>query len=204
MERILIPVILCLAACQQMKSPAATDSLKTTLPDTIAEAPAAPQTAVAALADTIAIMPGDFNGDGKPDTAVAVLFEKRVEEDSQDKYAVRFTASLPGITPAGGPMRLVNEGDLDKDGADELSFFTEPLHGCVYSMTTWTFKKERWSVLAGPWLAPTACGPVSDEDLQKRIVLENDTVFYFSEDVEDEHFTLLKKPLPLKQSPSAE
>lgn len=167
-----------------------------------AAAPAAPTVPVRSPsvppADTVSIT-GDFNGDGVTDTAFSVMHEKAVEENTQDYYIVRFSGNaLPATTSLPGRQRLVNEGDLNGDGADELTLFGEPLHGCTYTLQTFFLQGGAWRQLTAPWLVPTACNYMSDDELQQRIVLENGELYRFTEDVNDEDFKLIKQPLPLQ------
>jgi hypothetical protein len=149
-------------------------------------------------ADTVRIT-GDFNGDGVMDTAFSVLYGRAVEENTQEQYIVRFTGSaLPPLTPLPGRQRLINEGDLNGDGADELGFFGEPLQGCSYTMQTFFFNKTHWQELTEPWLIPTACKFLSDEQLQQRVFLENGRLYHLAADANDEAAPMQKRPLPRK------
>ena len=179
-----------------------TTEQKVTMQDTLPPLPAAVaapvQPSSVPAADTVRIT-GDFNGDGIKDTAFSVLYEKAVEENTQDDYIVRFTGDLlPAATPLPGRQRLVNEGDLNGDGADELTMFGEPLHGCTYTLRTFFLQDTGWKPLTDLWLIPTACDYFSDEQLQQRIFLENGMLYHLVEDVNDERFKLLKQPLPLR------
>jgi hypothetical protein len=198
MKYILFILPVCLLGCH---APVNTDNKQTV--DTTATAPIS----IAQQTDTLliqqmpdtAIIYGDFNGDQIMDTAYGVLFkEHRDEEDGQDEYIVRFSSdSITPLYASYGGMRLINEGDLNKDGRDDISLFQEPHHGCTYDMSTWTYANNKWKEVAEPWLVFTACESISDEDLQKRIVVENDTVYYYQEDVNDESFKLQKKVMKL-------
>lgn len=194
MKRLVIPMTLCLAACQQTKTASPADSTRARVPDSITFTP--PVVQQAGIPSDTVFMTGDFNGDGNIDTAYATLLKPPAGEDEQAQYKIRFLSNtLPGMPDISGRARLINEGDLDGDGADELSTFNEPLHGCTYDLTTWTFASGEWKQFAAPQLVPTACEVFTDEQLQQRIVLENDTVFVWAEDLNDENFKLVKKPL---------
>lgn len=143
---------------------------------------------------------GDFNGDGVNDTAWCERVKHSPDADEPDIYALKFNSGLiPGMDSVDGFFRLINEGDLNGDGLPEISLFQRPLHGTVHDMTTWALTPAGWKRIAGPWLIPTAGEYQSDESLQNRIVLENDTVYFWQEDVNDEHFTLQKHVLPLEK-----
>ncbi|WP_123845460.1 hypothetical protein [Chitinophaga lutea] len=190
-------MLLMAAACGQPATEKKNNAQDTLSPPPATAAAPTPSSS-APPADTVRIT-GDFNGDGVRDTAVSVLYEKAVEENTQDYYIVRFTGNgLPATTPLPGRQRLVNEGDLNGDGADELTLFGEPLHGCTYTMQTVFLQGAGWRQLTAPWLIPTACEFFGDEQLQQRIFLENGVLYHLLEDVNDENFKLIKQPLPLR------
>ncbi|HEY8917342.1 MAG TPA: hypothetical protein VIM87_12910 [Chitinophaga sp.] len=198
MKYILFILPLCLLACH---APVNTDNKQTVDTTAPAPPPVTQQTDaqfIQAMPDT-AITYGDFNGDQIMDTAYGVLFKDNSdEEDGQNEYIVRFSSdSITPLYASYGGMRLINEGDLNKDGRDDLSLFQEPHHGCTYHMSTWTYTNNKWKEIAAPWLVLTACEPVSDEDLQKKIVVENDTVYYYEADVSDDTFRIQKKVMAL-------
>lgn len=151
------------------------------------------------IPDTVRIE-GDFNGDSVPDLAFGVLFKAHSpEQDMQNDYIVRFSDKRIHPIPAiPGRLRLINEGDLNNDGRDEITIFRESLHGCMYFVMTYTNTNGQWRELADPWVFPYYCDFVSDEDLQNRIVLEDGTIYFYEADVNDENATLIKKELPVK------
>lgn len=151
-----------------------------------------------AVPDTVRVE-GDFNGDGNWDSAYGVLYRKAMEKEGQDEYVIRF--SNPDIKPlvtGFGEIRLINEGDLNNDGRDDISVYQAPLHGCTYVMSSWAFTKSGWKQVTDPWLVYNGCNYLSDEDLQNRIVLEDGIVYYYQEDPNDEHLTLVKKEMVIK------
>lgn len=143
---------------------------------------------------------GDFNGDGVIDSAWRELVRQSPDPDEPHIFAVRFnTPAIPGMENIQNRFRLINEGDLNGDGYPEISLFQSPLHGTVHYMTTWTLTPAGWKRIAGPWMVPTAGEYLDDKALQSRIVLENDTLYYWQEDVEDDNFTLRKHVLQLQK-----
>ena len=159
------------------------------------------------IPDTVHVM-GDFNGDFRQDTGYGVFYAKKgsegngeeVESDMEYQYIVRFSAgirSIPVIT--GRHIRLVNEGDLNGDGKDEISVFEQSMRACKYTVSTWSYSGSRWNRISDYWYIPTACEYISDEDLDKRIVLEDDTVYYYETDVNDSDFPLVRKELRLQR-----
>jgi len=146
---------------------------------------------------------GDFDGDGKQEYATVVKVKKGegnpVENGSPDGYEVQF--STPGIKPypAGCcEIRLVQEGDLNKDGADELSLFQSPENGCVCSMASYSFKKGSATLVVPVFLIPTGCDLVTDEALQQRVVAMQDGIYFYKTDMNDEQMPLVKTKVKLK------
>lgn len=146
---------------------------------------------------------GDFDGDGKTDIATAIKVRERkgnpVEDGTPDEYEIQFSATnLKPIDAGCCNIRLVNEGDLNNDGADDISIFQAPMNGCTYSLTTYSFKKGFWKQIVETFLIPTACNELSDYFLQKRIFKENNAVYYLESDPNDENGKLIKKKASIK------
>ncbi|WP_341838240.1 hypothetical protein WJU16_10345 [Chitinophaga pollutisoli] len=201
MKNIYLFCLVSLYACQpgvsskERNTPAQTDSLPVIPADTANQAPLP----VTSAGEAIGIS-GDFNGDGVIDSAWRELVKRSSGPDEPDFFALKFnTTAIPGIDSIAGHFRIINEGDLNGDGLPEISLFQSPLHGTVHYMTTWTLTPAGWKSIAGPWLIPAAGEYQSDASLQNRIVLENDTVYFWQEDVNDDHFTLQKNVLPLEK-----
>ncbi|WP_162903255.1 hypothetical protein [Taibaiella koreensis] len=147
---------------------------------------------------------GNFNGDGKIAQATVVKTKEGqgnpVEDGTPDEYEIRFPGT--GLSPiAAGccTVRLVNEGDLDGDGADELSLFQAPMNGCTYSMKTYTLKQGKWQLLVPTFLIPTACEPLSDTKLRQRIFAEQGNIYYLETDINDKHGKLTKRKVATRQ-----
>ncbi len=141
---------------------------------------------------------GDFNGDGIPEVAESVKIGERygnpVEDGTPDEYEIRFSAKNMKPLKAGCcEIRLINEGDLNNDGADDISVFQAPMNGCTYSMTAWTFKSGIWQKIVETCLIPTGCDPFDDEEVQKRIRKENNAVYFYETDANDENGKLIRK-----------
>ncbi len=82
----------------------------------------------------------------------------------------------------------VGEGDLNGDGAAELSVFQSPMNGCVYTMATYTFQNGKWKQLFEAFLVPTGCDEISIEELQSLVYKEGDKVYSMETDMNDEDF----------------
>jgi len=141
---------------------------------------------------------GDFNGDGKQDFAIAVKTKERVGNPAEDgtpaEYEIQFPEStLKTISAGCCEIILINEGDLTNDGTDEVSVFQAPANGCVYSMTTYSYTKGNWQPIIKPFLIPTGCEGLSNDDLQKRIFREGNLIYFYDTDLNDEKGGLVKR-----------
>lgn len=141
---------------------------------------------------------GDFNGDGKTEFAIAKKVKERqgnpVENGTPDVYEIQF--SDPKIKPILAnccDIRLINEGDLNNNGTDEISVYQSPINGCTYSMTTYSIINGKWKKIVDTFLIPTGCETLNDYDLQKRIFKENNTIYYLDTDMTTENSKLVKK-----------
>ncbi|RAI97557.1 hypothetical protein LX64_05065 [Chitinophaga skermanii] len=142
---------------------------------------------------------GDFNGDGKPETAYVVQTAQAegnpVEDGKPANYEVRFSdESMPNINIGCCESLLINEGDLNGDGKDELSTYQAPMNGNTYAMKTYSFHDKNWKTFIDTFLIPTGGEELTLDALEQRIVLENGKVYYYDVDVNDENFQLVKKP----------
>lgn len=72
------------------------------------------------------------------------------------------------------------------------------MNGCTYSMTTYSFIGGAWKQIVETILIPTLCGDISDDNLQKRIFSQNNTIYYYETDVNDENGKLIKKKATTK------
>lgn len=145
---------------------------------------------------------GDFDGDGSKEYAFLVLTEKGgghpLDGGTADKYSIKFSSNDLKSLPIGCcEARLVNEGDLTNNGTDELSIYQAPVNGNTYTMTTYSFINGDWKVLFDPFLIPTGGDYLSDEELQSRVFLQGDSIYYYDVDVNDENSGLIKKKATL-------
>ncbi|MBE0391728.1 hypothetical protein [Flavobacterium sp. PL002] len=141
---------------------------------------------------------GNFYGDGQNSIAtvkrVKIGKGNPVEDGTADEYEVQFSGKkLKSISSGCCEIRLINEGDLNNDGADEISIFQAPMNGCTYAMTTYSFTKGAWKIIIKTFLIPTGCEYMSDEDLQNRIFVDNSMVYFLDTDMADEEVKLIKK-----------
>lgn len=139
----------------------------------------------------------DYNGDGQPDEATVKLIRQGegnpVEDGTPSEYSIVFNGKLPDLPIGCCDATIIDEGDLDNDGADEFSAFQSPMNGCTYSMTTYSFKKGAWMQLVKPFLIPTGCDEIPTEDLEKRVFIDNGKIYFMETDMNDEDMKLVKK-----------
>lgn len=138
---------------------------------------------------------GNFTG--KETTAIAKLVREREGNPAEDGTAAAYsiTFSDPNIAaiPAGCcEMILVNEGDLNGDGLDELGVAQSPMNGCVFNYRVYTFKNGKWTPLIEPFLIPTGCDGVSRTEMEKMVFKEGNAVYFMQTDMNDEDMKKVK------------
>ncbi|MEL1242784.1 hypothetical protein AAEO56_00810 [Flavobacterium sp. DGU11] len=134
---------------------------------------------------------GDFNGDGKLENAFRVLIKKGygnpVEDGIPDEYEIHFSDKR--IKPVKVDccwFKLINEGDLDKDGANEITIVQAPMDGCIGSVNTFTIKAGKSYRLIHPFTIYW-CADITDSELQKLVVSENNSIYYYEANPNDEN-----------------
>ena len=140
---------------------------------------------------------GDFNGDGKMDTA----FAKQIinTKTKAKSWTVSFSdKTISSLRFSCCEVVLINEGDLNNDKATEISIFQAPENGCTYMWTTYTYKANHWTKLIPTFLVPTFCDPVEAADLEGKVFVEKGKVYYWDFDPNDEKFKPIKKQVILK------
>ncbi len=190
MKYFLLSLLTALGACQPMMVTQTVQHSDSTAMDmTDSYEPSIPDTAW---------LTGDFNGDSIPDTAYSVLIKARTDAEAQDEYTISFKSSkIPDLYAGYGELRLINEGDLNNDGRDDISIFKKPLNGCTYDIQPWALINGKWKPIAEMILIPTFCDYMSDSAIQARIVNEDSTLFFYEPDYNIEITKLVKKRLPL-------
>lgn len=204
MKRYLLIGLLAVLACNQTTQQAATttDSIPTPVAADSTDADAAEDYPHEATTDSAKIS-GDFNGDGKTENVWAVITKvghgNPVENGEPDELGLQFSdPALPAFNIGCCEVRLFNEGDLNADGTDELTVYQAPMNGNVYEMKTYTYQNKAWVLLYEPFLIPTGGDFIPDEELEKRVFMEHDTIFYYDLDLNSEKQELVKKPVVLK------
>jgi len=138
---------------------------------------------------------GDFNGDSKYEYAY-VEFLKEVNgptpQDDNGTYpifAIKFSdEEIPPFDIGCCEATLINEGDLNNDGSDEISIFQSPMNGCTYVWRTINLKNDTAYNIFELFLIPTGCDSEITEDyLQNIVTLEDGKVYYKEKDPNDEN-----------------
>jgi len=128
---------------------------------------------------------GDFNGDGKVDTAFLKVNANSKTKHKNWRLSFSDKTILSMQLGCCEPI-LINEGDLNGDKTIEFSIFQAPENGCVYIWTTYSLKNKQWAKLIQPFLIATDCEDFKPADLQKRVFKENGKVYYWDVDPNDE------------------
>lgn len=134
---------------------------------------------------------GDFNGDKKFEYAYRKLIKKGfgnpVENGSPSEYEIKFSdKSIKPINVGCCWFKLINEGDLDNNGSDEISIIQSPENGCIGYIKTYSIKDNKKTDLINSF-SMFICAELTDDELQKLIVLENNIVYYHEADPNDEN-----------------
>jgi hypothetical protein len=129
---------------------------------------------------------GDFNGDGKKEHAKSgTIRQFYLDKKKETNWMVHFSDStIPKLMIGCCLTYLIAEGDLDKDGKDEFSIFQLPntIDYCAYYITTYTLKKNKWEVLAGPFPAAQGCEGFTQQYLLDKVVSEGKKKVYYTVD----------------------
>ena len=128
---------------------------------------------------------GDFDGDGKDEFAIITQTKQGegnpVEDGTPDEYAISFSnKELKPILIGCCEAQLINEGDLNQDGKEDFSVYQAPMNGTVYEMTTYSLQNLKWKQIVETFLIPTAHEELNNEEPQKRVFLENNTLYILS------------------------
>ena len=146
---------------------------------------------------------GNFLGNGKKVIASVIKTKEAkgnpIEDGSPAEYEIRFSdKKLKPIKTGCCELILINEGDLNRDGTDDISIYQAPMNGCTYAMETYSNIKGNWKKIVDRFLILTGCDGISKVDLQKRIFRENNQIFYLEKDMSEENGKLIKKKVEQK------
>lgn len=209
MKKILFIALLALAACKNESNKTVDTTTDTITIDTasirIAEEKAGEDTELIAPERTTANPDASVTGrfvPGKDITAMTTLVRAGegapVDGGTPAAYSITFNdPNLPAIPAGCCELILINEGDLDGDGTEELSLCQAPMNGCVFTMTTYSYKNGKWKQLIAPFLIPTGCEGTNRADMEKRIVKVENKVYTLQADPDDEEMRLVRREVKL-------
>lgn len=143
---------------------------------------------------------GDFNGDGKFETAKLQIVENGIFDEKEWIFSVVFSdLSIPSLLFKCDKdySVLINEGSLNNISGDKITIYSPPNHGCTFIMTTYSLSKGKWEVMIPTFLFPTFCNYISDEYLENMIFRKEDSVYYYEADNSNDTFNLIKKKVNL-------
>lgn len=200
MKKLVLLSLLALAACKK-ESTVSNPTADSTTVDTTLVAPPAEERALNDTTETVAperttanpeeSVTGNFTG--KNVTAIATLIHEGTDSEDPSQYSITFNdpaiAVVPGVCCG---VLLVNEGDLNGDGKDELGVANAPLHGCTYDYQVYTYKNSKWKPYIDMFLIPNACDGIDRDKVQELVFKEGNTVYYMKTDVNDEDFKKIK------------
>lgn len=146
---------------------------------------------------------GDFLGNGKKITATSIKTKEGkgnpIEDGTPPEYEIRFSNNkIKPIKVGCCEIILINEGDLNKDGKDDISIYQAPMNGCTYTMTTYSLINGNWKKIVDTFLIPTGCERIGNNDLQKMVFREKSNIYYLQKDMSDENGKLIKKKVKSK------
>lgn len=164
---------------------------------------------------------GDFDGDGKQETyGLSITNEKGININQTQLDSIlnknmewigngKLTctgSALPDLPLDGGCIGLVwigNEGDLDGDGADEISFVKDWATSYIRDIELYSLKKGKWQSRAAVMIN---IGMMESEGLSyEKLIEKGETpqtikvVEYGATDDGDVAWTVREKPLELVQ-----
>jgi hypothetical protein len=121
---------------------------------------------------------GDFNGDGKKDTALAKMSTN--PKTKARSWKVTFSdKTIPVISLGCCAITLINEGDLNHDKSPEISVLQAPQNGCSFLWTTYSFEGGRWRKFIAPFRVFNQCEDFTRSQLEKRVFVEKNKVYYW-------------------------
>ncbi|MFP9099903.1 hypothetical protein ACLI09_12710 [Flavobacterium sp. RHBU_24] len=130
-------------------------------------------------------------------TAMATLVREREGNPSEDgtaaAYSITFNdPNIPALPAGCCEMILVNEGDLNGDGLDELGYAQAPMNGCVFYYYVYTYKNAKWKQFIEPFVIPTGCDGISRADMEKIVFKEGNVIYFMQTDMNDEDMEKVK------------
>lgn len=130
---------------------------------------------------------GDFNGDKKTELATCGPIRQFYRDRNKDGvgWMVRFDdKTVPELTLGCCMSYMVNEGDLNGDGADELSICANSgkEEDCNYYISTYTLSKQGWKKIIGPFVLAKGCEGFDHDILLSKVSRDEKGGVYYQVD----------------------
>lgn len=137
------------------------------------------------VGDMVSYVAGNFLYTGKLDTAYVVKVKQgkgtSAEDGIADGYELRFTGSKIKHNIGCCEARIINEGDLNGDGCDDLTLYQYPENGCTIFVNTLRCNGSKCTKLIDPFMYSAACEPVPDSAVQALIIQRGGKIFFASQ-----------------------
>ncbi|WP_300673333.1 hypothetical protein [Soonwooa sp.] len=116
-----------------------------------------------------------------------------VEDGVPDEYTLLSNSkTIKALKIGCCEVILINEGDLNGDGLDEISVVQAPMNGCTYTFSTFTNVNGVWKKLFEPFMFSNECEPLSNKDLLNKVFVEKGVIYSMQTDPNDENMKLKK------------
>lgn len=130
---------------------------------------------------------GDFNGDKKIEEARSGPIRQFYPDKNIDGvgWMAQFEDStIKELTLGCCLSYMVNEGDLNNDGADELSIYAYSgnMADCNYYYSTYTLTKKGWQKIIGPFVVANGCEGFQSENLLSKVTKDEKGAVYYQVD----------------------
>lgn len=134
---------------------------------------------------------GDFDGDGEIEEIKIHLVKKgynqeafQTDEDYEfDQNEILISTNkinVKGLKFEANP-KLINEGDLNENGGDELSIVSYSPNGTQVSLTLYTFNRNRWIEILN-LDRPGEGSDLTLQDFQNMVYRKNNKIYYINKD----------------------
>lgn len=146
---------------------------------------------------------GDFNGDGKREF-MSLEIPKLGEDDMScvgncESTIVFSDKTIPTIKVDNCIFgSLVNEGDLNGNGSDEIGLLPGWFTSCWHTYLVWTFKKGRWIYAVDPISTHCNQWEKGADAIEKDNKREGYVIIRYSE-ITDADFVILSKSVKIRK-----
>lgn len=114
-----------------------------------------------------------------------------LEDGIPDEYSVFSNSkTIKALKIGNSNAILINEGDLNGDGLDEISVVQTPMNGCTYNFSTFTIVNGTWKKFFEPFLFSNGCEPMRNKDLLNKVFVEKGIVYSLQVDPNDENMKM--------------